>query len=63
VAGFDVGLTETIASYVAGVLAGARHEQLTVLEPLTQELPMITGDLERSTADGGHRDDGVERNA
>jgi Domain of unknown function (DUF4032)/Lipopolysaccharide kinase (Kdo/WaaP) family len=53
VAGFDVGLPQTIVSYVASVLEGARHEQLTLLNPPTQELPVIaaddTGALERST--------------
>ena len=39
-AGYDVGMDETIRSYVSNVLAPAPHEQLT-LPPLTQELPIV----------------------
>ena len=54
VAGFDVGLPQTIDSYIASVLQGARHEQLTVLNPPTMEVPIVAGpdapgdDVERS---------------
>jgi hypothetical protein len=41
VAGFDVGLPQTIVSYVASVLADARHEQLTLVNPSTMEIPII----------------------
>jgi hypothetical protein len=41
-AGYDVGMDETIASYVSNVLAPAAHEQFT-LPPLTMELP-VTGE-------------------
>lgn len=44
VAGFDVGLQETIVSYATGVLAGARHEQVAALDPPTAELPAIVVD-------------------
>ncbi len=48
-AGYDVGMDDTIESYVANVLAPAAHEQLT-LPPLTMELPVVpmspvTGEL------------------
>jgi hypothetical protein len=53
VAGFDVGLPQTIVSYVASVLQGARHEQLTLLNPLTAEIPITVlsdaDEVERST--------------
>ena len=49
VAGYDVGLDETITSYVGGVLAEARHEQVAALDPPTVELPLVEVDLERST--------------
>lgn len=45
-AGYDLGMAETIQSYVRDVLAPARHEQIT-LPPLTQELQMITPDMPR----------------
>lgn len=40
-AGYDVGMAETIQSYVRDVLTPARHEQIT-LPPLTMELQVIT---------------------
>ena len=40
-AGYDVGMDETVSSYVSNVLAPARHEQLT-LPPPTIEMPIVT---------------------
>lgn len=45
-AGYDVGMADTIASYVRNVLTPARHEQIT-LPPLTQELQAITPGMAR----------------
>ncbi len=45
-AGYDVGMDDTIRSYVAEVLSPARHEQIT-LPPLTVELQVITSDMPR----------------
>ena len=45
-AGYDVGMADTIDSYVRNVLAPARHEQIT-LPPLTLELQAITDDMAR----------------
>jgi tRNA A-37 threonylcarbamoyl transferase component Bud32 len=42
-AGFDVGMSEAIESYVRDVLSSALNEQLT-LPPLTMELPLTTLD-------------------
>jgi hypothetical protein len=48
-AGFDVGLQQTVDSYVAAVLMPARHEQLAMLQPPTTEIPITVPDVERST--------------
>lgn len=40
-AGFDVGLAETIDSYVREVLTPARHEQITLPPPPTMEMPVV----------------------
>ncbi len=45
-AGYDVGMADTIVSYVRDVLTPARHEQIT-LPPATQELQVITSDMAR----------------
>ncbi len=45
-AGYDVGMAETIASYVRDVLKPARNEQIT-LPPATTELQIITADMSR----------------
>ncbi|MCB1002218.1 MAG: DUF4032 domain-containing protein [Acidimicrobiales bacterium] len=45
-AGYDVGMDDTIQSYVQHVLAPARHEQIT-LPPLTVELRAITPGMAR----------------
>ncbi len=45
-AGYDVGMADTIVSYVRDVLASARHEQIT-LAPVTMELQAIIADMPR----------------
>lgn len=45
-AGYDVGMADTISSYVRNVLEPARHEQIT-LPPATQELRAITPEMAR----------------
>ena len=44
VAGFDVGLPQTIVSYIASVLQDARHEQSPLLDQPTIELPVTRTD-------------------
>jgi tRNA A-37 threonylcarbamoyl transferase component Bud32 len=48
-AGYDVGMADTIASYVREVLAPAANEQIT-LPPLTMEIQIITPDMEDPSA-------------
>ena len=54
-AGYDVGMAETIDSYVRNVLTVARHEQIT-LPPLTMELLAITADMPRPAEDSPAED-------
>ena len=56
-AGYDVGMAETIDSYVRNVLTPARHEQIT-LPPLTMELQVITADTPRPDDEPGFEPDG-----
>jgi hypothetical protein len=51
-AGYDVGMTDTIASYVRDVLTPARHEQIT-LPPATLELQAITSGMARPDGSAG----------
>jgi tRNA A-37 threonylcarbamoyl transferase component Bud32 len=55
-AGFDVGLSEAVQSYVRDVLSSALDEQLTLPPPLTMELPITLFDsdhnAEHRAADG-----------
>ncbi len=52
-AGYDVGMAETIASYVREVLKPARNEQIT-LPPATTELQIITADMPRPADSDDH---------